>query len=246
MLRKKSNIPRKFVMKTDDRGMHSRVITDLFETDSAVQSWRIFRIMSEFVNGFEILRKYSTAATFFGSARLTPKDPSYKDAEQLAAKLAKKGFTIITGGGPGIMEAANVGSFKVGGKSVGLNIQLPMEQKLNPYVTETESFHFFFSRKVMLSFASEVYVYFPGGYGTLDELLEIITLIQTNKISKIPVVLYGRDFWTPLLAFFEKTLLKEYKTISKEDLDLLHLVDSVDEAYEYIIAHVDLKAPRQI
>jgi len=246
MLRKKSNIPRKFVMKTDDRGMHSRVITDLFETDSAVQSWRIFRIMSEFVNGFEILRKYSTAATFFGSARLTPKDPSYKDAEQLAAKLAKKSFTIITGGGPGIMEAANVGSFKVGGKSVGLNIQLPMEQKLNPYVTETESFHFFFSRKVMLSFASEVYVYFPGGYGTLDELLEIITLIQTNKISKIPVVLYGRDFWTPLLAFFEKTLLKEYKTISKEDLDLLHLVDSVDEAYEYIIAHVDLKAPRQI
>jgi uncharacterized protein (TIGR00730 family) len=246
MLRKKSNIPRKFVMKTDDRGMHSRVITDLFETDSAVQSWRIFRIMSEFVNGFEILRKYSTAATFFGSARLTPKDPSYKDAEQLAAKLAKKGFTIITGGGPGIMEAANVGSFKVGGKSVGLTIQLPMEQKLNPYVTETESFHFFFSRKVMLSFASEVYVYFPGGYGTLDELLEIITLIQTNKISKIPVVLYGRDFWTPLLAFFEKTLLKEYKTISKEDLDLLHLVDSVDEAYEYIIAHVDLKAPRQI
>lgn len=246
MLRKKSNIPRKFVMKTDDRGMHSRVITDLFETDSAVQSWRIFRIMSEFVNGFEILRKYSTAATFFGSARLTPKDPSYKDAEQLAAKLAKKGFAIITGGGPGIMEAANVGSFKVGGKSVGLNIQLPMEQKLNPYVTETESFHFFFSRKVMLSFASEVYVYFPGGYGTLDELLEIITLIQTNKISKIPVVLYGKDFWTPLLVFFEKTLLKEYKTISKEDLDLLHLVDSVDEAYEYIIAHVDLKAPRQI
>ncbi len=245
--RKKEPLARKkFNIQTDDRGMHSRVITDLFQADSAVQSWRIFRIMSEFVNGFEILRKYSTAATFFGSARLTPKDPSYKDAELLASKLAKKGYTIITGGGPGIMEAANVGSFKVGGKSVGLNIQLPMEQKLNPYVTESESFHFFFSRKVMLSFASEVYVYFPGGFGTLDELFEVITLIQTEKIQKIPVVLYGKEFWTPLLAVFEKTLLKEYKTISKEDLDLFHLVDSVDDAYEYITKNVDLKAPRQI
>lgn len=247
VLRKKSStVNNKFEIKTDARAMHCRIMTDLFETDSAVQSWRIFRIMSEFVNGFDILRKYSTAATFFGSARLTPKDPSYKDAELLASKLAKKGFAIITGGGPGIMEAANVGAFKVGGKSIGLNIQLPMEQKLNPYVTESESFHFFFSRKVMLSFASEVYVYFPGGFGTLDELLEIITLIQTKKISKIPVILYGKEFWAPFLTIFEKTLLKEFKTISKEDLDLFHLVDSVDEAYEYIVAHVDPKAPRQI
>ncbi len=245
-LKKNSTIPNKFLLKMDERGMHSRVITDLFETDSAVQSWRIFRIMSEFVNGFEILRKYSTAATFFGSARLSPKDPSYKDAELLASKLAKKGFSIITGGGPGIMEAANVGSFKVGGKSIGLNIQLPMEQKLNPYVTESESFHFFFSRKVMLSFASEVYIYFPGGFGTLDELLEIITLIQTKKISKVPVVLYGKKFWTPLLEVFEKTLLKDFKTISKEDLDLFYLVDTVEDAFDYIIAHVDPKAPRQI
>lgn len=226
--------------------MHCRVLTDLFEEDDAVQSWRIFRIMSEFVNGFDILRKYSTAATFFGSARLSPTHPVYKDAEQLASRLARKGFAIITGGGPGIMEAANVGAFKVGGKSIGLNIQLPMEQKLNPYVTESESFHFFFSRKVMLSFASEVYVYFPGGFGTLDELLEIITLIQTRKISKIPVVLYGKDFWTPLLDFFRSHLLEKYETIDKEDLNLFHLVDSVDEAYEYIIAHVDPATPRQI
>ncbi len=245
--RKKSTIAaKKFAIKTDNRDMHCRIMTDLFETDSAVQSWRIFRIMSEFVNGFDILRKYSTAATFFGSARLSPQEPAYKAAELLAAKLAKKGFTIITGGGPGIMEAANVGAFKVGGKSVGLNIQLPMEQKLNPYVTESESFHFFFSRKVMLSFASEVYVYFPGGFGTLDELFEIITLIQTEKITKIPVVLYGKDFWDPLFAYFEKVLLKQYKTISKEDIDLFHIVDSVDEAYEYIVAHVDPKAPRQV
>lgn len=247
-LRKKSSTSTnsKFEMKTDSRAMHCRVMTDLFETDSAVQSWRIFRIMSEFVNGFDILRKYSTAATFFGSARLTPKDPAYKDAEALAAKLAKKGFAIITGGGPGIMEAANVGSFKVGGKSIGLNIQLPMEQKLNPYVTESESFHFFFSRKVMLSFASEVYVYFPGGFGTLDELFEIITLIQTKKISNIPVVLYGKNFWLPILATFEKVLFKEYKTISADDMALFHIVDSVDEAYEYILAHVDPKSPKQI
>lgn len=244
--KKSTTAAKKFAIKTDNRDMHCRIMTDLFETDSAVQSWRIFRIMSEFVNGFDILRKYSTAATFFGSARLSPTEPSYKDAEALAAKLAKKGFTIITGGGPGIMEAANVGAFKVGGKSVGLNIQLPMEQKLNPYVTESESFHFFFSRKVMLSFASEVYVYFPGGFGTLDELMEIITLIQTEKITKIPVVLYGKDFWGPIMQVFEKILLKEYKTISKEDLDLFHVVDSVDEAYKYIVAHVDPKAPRQV
>ncbi len=226
--------------------MHCRVLTDLFEEDDAIQSWRTFRIMSEFVSGFDILRKYSTAATFFGSARLSPTDPAYKSAELLASRLAKKGFAIITGGGPGIMEAANVGAFKVGGRSVGLNIQLPMEQKLNPYVTESETFHFFFSRKVMLSFASEVYVYFPGGFGTLDEFLEIITLIQTKKISNIPVVLYGKDFWMPLLQYFEKTLLKEFKTIDREDMDLFHVVDTVEEAYDYITKHVDPASPRQI
>jgi uncharacterized protein (TIGR00730 family) len=230
----------------DAREMHCRVMTDLFETDDAIQSWRIFRIMSEFVEGFEVLRKYSTAATFFGSARSLPGDPMYKAAEELAARLARNGFAIITGGGPGIMEAANVGAFKVGGKSVGLNIELPMEQKLNPYVTESESFHFFFSRKVMLSFASEVYVYFPGGFGTLDELLEIVTLIQTRKISRIPVVLYDKKFWAPFLELMQNQLMREYETIDPEDLDLFHLVDSVDEAYKYIIENVDGKAPRQM
>lgn len=237
--------------KVSDKGivdMHCRVMTDLFgpNGDDAVQSWRIFRIMSEFVDGFEILRKYSTAATFFGSARCGAGDDVYKAAEELAAKLAKSGFAIITGGGPGVMEAANVGAFKVGGKSVGLNIELPTEQKLNPYVTESQSFHFFFSRKVMLSFASEVYVYFPGGFGTMDELFELVTLIQTKKITKIPIVLYGKDFWEPLLDFAEKTMLKKYKTIGREDLEILHLVDSVDEAYKYITKHVDPCTPRQI
>lgn len=221
-------------------------MTDLFEEDDAVQSWRVFRIMSEFVDGFDTLRKYSTAVTFFGSARLRPGDHMYREAETLAARLARDGYAVITGGGPGIMEAANVGAFKVGGRSVGLNIELPMEQKLNPYVTESKQFHFFFSRKVMLSFASEVYLYFPGGFGTLDELFEIVTLVQTGKISKIPIVLFGKDFWNPLITFMKDTLVKEYKTIDLEDLDMFVLVDSVDEAYDYITAKVDVCAPRQI
>lgn len=228
---------------------HCRVVNQLLDPDGhdgAVQSWRVFRIMSEFVQGFELLRNYGLAATFWGSARLTPKDPYYKAAEELAAKLAKKGFAIISGGGPGIMEASNVGAFKVGGKSVGLNIELPFEQKLNPYTTDTLSFKYFFSRKVMLTFSSEVYVYFPGGFGTLDELFEILTLIQTKKIAPLPVVLYGKEFWEPLIRFFEKELLKKHKTISKEDLDLFHLVDSVDDAYKYILKNVDCSNVRQV
>lgn len=239
-------VSRKYKLKEDTRDMHCRINTDLFDAEDAVQSWRIFRIMSEFVTGFDILRKYSTAATFFGGARFKPTDPEYKAAEELGMKLAKTGFAIITGGGPGIMEAGNVGAFKIGGKSVGLNIQLPTEQKLNPYVTESVGFHYFFSRKVMLSFASEVYVYFPGGFGTMDEFMELVTLIQTKKISKIPIVLYGKDYWAPLLTFFEQHLLKKYKTISKEDLDLFHLVDSVDDAYDYIMKQVDPKTPKQV
>ena len=242
---KKQGVKKSVKVHSDAQSLHCRVMTDLFESDDAVQSWRIFRIMSEFVEGFEVLRKYGTAATFFGGARFRAGDDMYKASEELAARLAKSGFAIITGGGPGIMEAANVGAFKVGGKSVGLNIELPMEQKLNPYVTESENFHFFFSRKVMLSFASEVYVYFPGGFGTMDELFEIITLIQTKKISKIPVILYDKRFWTPLITFMKEQLLKEYKTISPEDFEIFHLVDSVDEAYQYIMKHVDVQTPRQ-
>lgn len=226
--------------KKSKKLMHKRIVTDLLDTNGdAVESWRVFRIMSEFVSGFEILRKYGLAATVFGSARFQQGDPYYKLAEELAAKLAKKGFAIITGGGPGIMEAANVGGFKVGGKSVGLNIQLPFEQKLNPYTTESLNFDFFFSRKVMLSFASEVYIYFPGGFGTMDEFFELITLIQTKKIERIPIVLYGKEFWDPLVAFFSTHMEKKFKTISKEDLELFKVVDSVDEAVKYILKNVD-------
>lgn len=228
----------------------SRVVHELLNPDGvdgdAVQSWRVFKIMSEFVQGFDLLRKHGLAATFWGSARLEPSDPYYKAAEELAAKLAKKGFSIVSGGGPGIMEASNVGAFKVGGKSVGLNIQLPFEQKLNPYTTESQNFNYFFSRKVMLAFAAEVYVYFPGGFGTLDEFFEIITLIQTKKIEPIPVILYGKDFWNPLIKFFEENLIKKFKTISPEDMDLFHVVDDVDEAYKYIIKHAPKHNVRQI
>lgn len=215
-----------------------RVVSELLDPQTAqgdaVESWRVFRIMSEFVQGFELLRNHGLAATFWGSARLKPDNEYYQAAEELAAKLAKDNFSIISGGGPGIMEASNVGAFKVGGKSVGLNIKLPFEQKLNPYTNESLNFDFFFSRKVMLTFASEVYVYFPGGFGTLDEFFEIVTLVQTKKIEPIPIVLYGKEYWEPLLRFFEQDMLHKYGTISPEDLEIFTVVDSVDEAYKYI------------
>lgn len=227
--------------------MHKRIITDLLDINGdAVESWRVFRIMSEFVSGFEMLRKYGLAASVFGSARFQPGDKYYKEAEQLSAQLAKKGFAIITGGGPGIMEAANVGGFKVGGKSIGFNIRLPFEQKLNPYTTESLDFDFFFSRKVMLAFASEVYIYFPGGFGTMDEFFELLTLIQTKKIERIPIVLYGRDFWDPLMDFFKNKMLKSYQTINKEDLELIQIVDSVEEAMKYITKNVDARNSIQV
>jgi len=229
------------IEKKKKKVKNCRVITDLLDPNEsngsngdAIQSWRVFRIMAEFVQGFELLRENGLSATFWGSARTSPDNKYYLDAEKLAAKLAKKGFAIVSGGGPGIMEASNVGAFKVGGKSVGLNIQLPFEQVLNPYTTQSMNFDFFFSRKVMLTYASEVYVYFPGGFGTLDELFEILTLIQTKKIERIPVVLYGSEFWSPLLEFFEHQLLDEFETISPEDLDLFYVADSVDEAMKYI------------
>lgn len=240
MLGKKKKVTIKSVTPYVCR-LESELLNPKGQDGDAVQSWRVFRIMSEFVQGFELLRDTGLAVTFWGSARLRPDDKYYKAAEELASKLAKKGFAIVSGGGGGIMEASNVGAFKVGGKSIGLNIELPFEQKLNPYTTHALSFDFFFSRKVMLTFASEVYVYFPGGFGTMDEFFEIVTLIQTKKIEQIPIVLYGREFWEPLLRFFEKDMLKKFGTISPEDLALFVVVDSVDEAFKYISKHVDTK-----
>lgn len=200
-----------------------------------IEPWRVFKIMSEFADGFETLQKYGLAATFFGSARCSMGDHIYDAAEELAGKLALRGFTIITGGSHGIMEAANKGAYEAGGQSVGMNIELPNEQTANPYLTDYVDFDHFFSRKVMLAFAAEVYVYFPGGFGTMDELFEILTLVQTKKIKQIPIVLYGKDYWQPILDLFKDHFVEKYKTISPEDMDLYYLVDDVDEAYEYIV-----------
>jgi hypothetical protein len=203
-----------------------------------IESWRVFKIMSEFVEGFDIIRRHGLAASFFGSARATLENETYSHAEDLAGRLAKKGFAIITGGSAGIMQAANKGAYEVGGVSVGLNINLSDSQSYNPYLTEKFGFEHFFVRKVMLTYASEVYVYFPGGFGTLDEFFEIITLVQTKKIRKVPIILFGKHFWEPLLGFIEDKLYKEHASIDKEDMQLYTLVDTVDEAYDYIIANV--------
>ncbi len=204
-----------------------------------IESWRIFKIMSEFVEGFDVIRRYGLAASFFGSARTSPDDQYYKLAKELATKLSKRGFAIITGGAAGIMQAANQGAYEAGGASVGLNIHLLDEQPDNKYLTDRFDFDHFFVRKVMLTYASEVYIYFPGGFGTLDEFLEIVTLVQTKKVREVPIVLFDREYWTPLLSYIEKTLYEKNHTINQSDLNLYRLVDTVDEAYEYIIEHVE-------
>jgi uncharacterized protein (TIGR00730 family) len=201
------------------------------DEDVSLTSWRIFRIMAEFVSGFELLRKYRLAATIFGSARSLPDSHWYQESQKLGFLLAKDGFAIITGGGGGIMGAANKGAYEAGGDSVGLNIKLPHEQRLNNYVTDSETFSFFFTRKVMLSFASEIYIYFPGGFGTLDELFELVTLVQTGKVVRVPIILVGKDFWQPLFDWMKSSLLEKNKTIGKKDFDLFHIVDSAEEAH---------------
>jgi uncharacterized protein (TIGR00730 family) len=191
--------------------------------------------MSEFVEGFDIIRRYGLAATVFGSARSKPTNADYKKAVELASRLAEKNFAIITGGSAGIMQAANKGAFEAGGASVGLNIALPDAQAYNPYLTERFGFDHFFVRKVMLTYASEVYIFFPGGFGTLDEFFEIVTLIQTGKIRKVPILLIDSSYWNPLMSFIENTLYKERKAIDENDMKLYQIVDSVDEAYNIIV-----------
>lgn len=224
---------------TEEQKKRARVEAELLTEDhTAIDSWRVFKIIGEFVTGFELLRKYGRAVSVFGSARCGSGETVYEDARELASELVKRDFAIITGGGGGVMEAANRGAFEANGHSVGINISLPTEQTLNQYVTESEDFHYFFTRKVMLTFASEAYVFFPGGYGTLDEFFELATLIQTRKISPIPIVLVNQEFWTPLVSWLRTTLLAEHATISESDLDIFTLVDTVDEALAYIDANV--------
>lgn len=215
-------------------------VCDPVKTDHTrdMESWRILKIMDELVTGFDLLKKYRLAATFFGSAREHLNPRYYAEAEALAGKLAQSGFTVITGGAGGIMQSANKGAHDAGGNSIGLNIKLPHEQAGNPYATEEYTFNYFFTRRVMLSFASEVYIFFPGGYGTLDEFFEIATLVQTNKIKRIPIILYGAEYWNKLQSFLENEVLEAEKAIDAEDLKLYHIADDVDDAYEKILTLV--------
>jgi hypothetical protein len=195
--------------------------------------WRIFRIMAEFVDGFEELKNIGPAVTIFGSARIKPGHLHYKAAEKTAALLAKSGYAIITGGGPSIMEACNKGAAEVGGKSIGLNIDLPFEQKPNPYINHLISFHYFFCRKVCFVKYAKAFVIFPGGYGTLDELSESITLIQTKRMEKFPVILFGSRYWKGLLDWFKGSMLEE-GCILKEDLDIIQLADKPEDVARII------------
>lgn len=199
-------------------------------------SWAIFKIMGEFVNGYEKLSKIGPCVSIFGSARTKPDHKYYKLAEEVATKIVEHGYGVITGGGPGIMEAGNKGAHIAGGTSVGLNIDLPFEQHDNPYIDSDKSldFDYFFVRKVMFVKYSQGFVVMPGGFGTLDELFEAITLIQTNKIEKFPIILVGSDFWNGLMDWVKNTLLEANNNVSAKDLELIHVVDTADEIIEIL------------
>jgi len=195
---------------------------------------RVSKISREFTDGFTFLKKHQKSVTFFGSARLQKSDTYYKQAKSLAKRISEKlGYAIVSGGGPGIMQAANEGAYKAGGDSLGITICLPEEQTTNDYTTEEIDFHYFFSRKVVLSFSAEAYVYFPGGYGTFDELFEILTLVQTNKIEKVPIILVGSDFWKGFNTFVEE-MLKKNGLIDETDTNLYTISDDETEILSII------------
>jgi uncharacterized protein (TIGR00730 family) len=217
------------------------LIQDAFEDKhwsdvKAESSWQIFKIMSEFVEGFDKLNKIGPCVSIFGSARTKPENRYYQLAVDIASKLVTSGYGVITGGGPGIMEAANKGAQEAGGKSVGLNIDLPFEQSSNPYIDHDKliNFNFFFVRKVMFVKYAQGFIVLPGGFGTMDELFEALTLIQTQKIGKFPIVLIGVDFWTGLFDWVRDVMLKANLNISEEDLTLVKITDSADECVEHI------------
>jgi uncharacterized protein (TIGR00730 family) len=209
----------------------------LIDSLSIEESWRMFRIMAEFVDAFETLSTVHNAVTIFGSARVKPDDAYYKKAEILARLLAQNGFGVITGGGPGIMEAANKGASEAGGKSVGMNIRLPFEQKPNPYANIHLDYKYFFIRKVMFVKYAVAYVILPGGFGTMDELFEALTLIQTKRIKSFPLILMGSEYWQGLLDWLKKNMLAENK-ISPADLELIQVVDEPQEVVKLIKKYI--------
>jgi len=197
-------------------------------------SWAIFKIMSEFVNGYETMARIGPCVTIFGSARIKPEHEYYKLAEKIAFKISKAGYGVITGGGPGIMEAGNKGAHNGGGTSVGLNIELPFEQHFNPYIDKDKNlnFDYFFVRKVIFVKYSQGFVVMPGGFGTLDEMFEALTLIQTKKIGKFPIILVGSSFWSGLIDWIKAVLVEQERTVNAEDLNLFKVVDTADEVLE--------------
>ena len=201
------------------------------------ESWRIFRIMAEFVEAIETLSRVKHAVSIFGSARTKPDDPYYQKAELLARRLVEKGFGVITGGGPGVMAAANKGAAEAGGQSVGMNIRLPLEQKPNPYANVSIDYKYFFIRKVMFVKYAVAYVILPGGFGTMDELFEALTLIQTKRIKSFPVILMGSEYWKGLFDWLRETMLRNNR-ISPEDLERFQIIDDPDEAVKQIQKYV--------
>ena len=197
------------------------------------EPWRIFRIMSEFIDSFEVMASHKRLVSVFGSARTKQDDPVYQDCVRLGELLTDGGYGVLTGGGPGIMEAANRGAWNKNGDSVGLNIKLPMEQHPNPYQTESLDFRYFFVRKVCFLKYSVAIVVYPGGFGTLDEFSEALTLIQTSKVHTVPLVAVGKEYWGPLFDWFRTTMLRD-RMINEDDLNLFHVADNADEAFSFI------------
>ncbi|TKB97864.1 LOG family protein [Pedobacter cryophilus] len=226
---------------TSEEKIRSAFENKTWQEIKVTDSWQIFKIMAEFVDGFEKLAKIGPCVSIFGSARTKNENKYYQMAVETGRLLTERGYGVITGGGPGIMEAGNKGAFEAGGKSVGLNIELPFEQFHNRYIDRDKilEFDYFFIRKVMFMKYSQGYIVMPGGFGTMDELFEAMTLIQTGKIARFPIVLVGTDYWSGLIDWIKGTMLEKEKNINAEDLNLFRLVDTAEEAAEHIFRFYD-------
>ena len=227
----KDNAPRKVTIPEKNAGF----IPITAEEINLDEKKNLETISREFREAFDFIKKFPRSVSIFGSSRIPPNDAHYKQASEVAFRIAKElNYAIITGGGPGIMEAANEGAWKAGGKSLGLSIRLRHEQLTNQFVEEHVTFNYFFTRKTALSFAGEAYIFFPGGFGTLDELFDILTLVQTTKIPRVPIILVGSDFWKPLDEFIKKIMKENHKTVSADDMSLYTITDSEDEIIEMV------------